>query len=222
MNPKPTAASRGNQQSIVNASEPKERPILFSGPMVKAILEGRKTQTRRIVKGLQFASDVIDEFTAADPAGFWAFDKSNTPLHCVHCPYGQPGERLWVRESHALLTMMDGAEVCAYRASCDDSTFNYTNEFTGNVHCIEVERWRPSIHMTRAASRITLEIVDIRIERLASITVGESIKEGITIQDCRRVNGSAVDAFRNLWESINGPDSWVTNPLVWVVDFKRV
>ncbi len=151
MNRTNTAASRGNQQSFVNASAPKERPILFSDPMVKAILEGRKTQTRRIVKG----SEDVEGWTELERLppiyrGWWSNEDDTAHASIdLDCPYGNVGDRLWVREAHALLTMMDGAEVCAYRASCDDNTFNYVNEFAGNVHCIQVDRWRPSIHMPR-------------------------------------------------------------------------
>lgn len=215
MNRTTTAASRGNQQSIVNASAPKERPILFSGPMVRAILDGRKTQTRRIVKPAP--DDWIDQLHGYDLRGRAPYDIEHPETGAVvgygfqsedafyKCPYGQPGDRLWVREAHGL----DLANKVYYREGFDPK-------------CGWNGKWRPSIHMTRAASRITLEIVGVRVEQLTSITAGESIKEGITIEDCRRVNGSAVDAYRKLWESINGPGSWNENPWVWVVEFKRV
>lgn len=230
MNRKTTAASRGNQQSIVNASAPKERPILFSGPMVKAILEGRKTQTRRIVKAkdsdtsrcitLPTLMQNVNEWRLQDGRWF-GIDGYDTLVFC-DCPYGQPGDRLWVRESHALLAMMNGAEVCAYRASCDDNTFNYANEFTGHVHCIQVERWRPSIHMPRKASRITLEITEVRIERLNRIGDAEAMDEGVSGWVADERCETPRDGFRVLWESINGEGSWAANPWVWVVEFKRV
>lgn len=222
MNRTTTAASRGNQQSIVNASAPKDRPILFSAPMVRAILDGSKTQTRRIVKPQPDA--IHDGKPYWNVGGFrtsWiGRTEPNWGNNPLMCPYGNVGDRLWVRESHALLTMMDGAEVCAYRASCEDSTFDYANEFTGNVHCIQVERWRPSIHMPRKASRITLELTAVRVERLGDISEEDARAEGAIDQEAIDEGYSAVGFFNSLWLGINGDfnrDQWV-----WVVEFKRV
>ena len=220
------------------------RPILFSGPMVRALLDGRKTQTRRIVKAkdsdssrcitLPMLMKNVNEWRLQDGRWF-GIDGYDTLAFC-DCPYGNVGDRLWVREAHALLTMMDGAEVCAYRASCDDNTFNYVNEFTGNVHCIQVERWRPSIHMPRKASRITLEITDVRVEQLNAISEDDAKAEGTDNRsDLAWGHGGqgddmarwAVDhghryAFCHLWDSINGDGAWSLNPWVWVVQFKVV
>ncbi len=114
---------------------------------------------------------------------------------------------------------MDGAEVCAYRASCDDNTFNYVNEFAGNVHCIQVDRWRPSIHMPRKASRITLEITEVRVERLQDISRGDCMAEGCPFPNIAKLT-DPIEWFAELWESIN--ENWDANPWVWVVEFKRV
>jgi len=184
----------------------KERPILFSAQMVRAILQGRKTQTRRIVKGLPYAPLAFAEFTAADPSGFWGFGHANNPIHCIHCPYGETGDRLWVRETH-----------CKYGGG-----FIYRADY-GNLTPISDGvggPWKPSIHMPRVASRIALEITGVRVERLDDISEADAIAEGC---QCAGVPASLTNrgAFAKLWESINGPESWAANPLVWVVEFRR-
>ena len=189
----------------------KERPILFSGAMVRAILRGRKTQTRRICK-----------------KPIWT-DMEDVPNHCtrygnvalpVKCPYGEPGDRLWVKETFAVNSQ---PAVYSYRADWVD----------GVKH---VNKWKPSIFCTRKASRITLEIVAVRVERLQYITGQDAIAEGIhrfDLDGCEYFHwrkeapteehfNSAVMAYRDLWRSINGPDSWDANPWVWVVEFKRL
>jgi hypothetical protein len=175
----------------------KERPILFSGPMVRAILQGRKTQTRRIVKGqpaLWLNDSVMGQFISTDD-------------HLISmCPYGKPGDRLWVRETH-----------CKYGGG-----FIYRADY-GNLTPISDGvggPWKPSIHMPRAASRITLEIVSVRAELLHEITESDAIAEGC---QCAGVPASLTNrgAFAKLWESINGPESWAANPWVWVVEFRR-
>jgi hypothetical protein len=186
----------------------KERPILFSGPMVRAILDGRKTQTRRVVKGLPYAPLAFAEFTAADPSGFWGFGHANNPIHCIHCPYGETGDRLWVRETH-----------CKYGGG-----FIYRADY-GNLTPISDGvggPWKPSIHMPRVASRITLEIVSVRVERLQDISEADAMAEGV--ECCSGWIGHAGEPrriFCDLWKSINGPESWAANPWVWVIEFRR-
>lgn len=181
----------------------KERPILFSAPTVRAILAGTKTQTRRVVKDRH-----ID---AAPPACFFQWLRER-------CPYGQPGDRLWVRETwaygvHAIAAERDEDGPFVYRADGTDQ---------GRL----CARWRPSIHMPRSASRILLEITAVRVERLKDITWSDAAKEGIHVP--RRARDrvdpeiGCVAQFRRLWEQINGSGSWDTNPWVWVVEFKRV
>lgn len=184
----------------------KEIPILFSGPMVKAIMEGRKTQTRRVVKtdgldecgpcGNTLTGDVM--FAARDWVGNHVLRK---------CHYGKPGDRLWVRETFAPC-----AGGIVYRAD-------------GGTACPDGGKWRPSIFMPRWASRITLEITGVRVERLNEISDFDAFQEGvkdepgtITGPYCR----SFVQGFKNIWESINGPGSWDENPWVWVIEFRRV
>lgn len=184
----------------------KERPILFSGPMVKAILEGRKTQTRRIVKGPAQAAMSKDNPCDEEDGGV---------LWVKQCPYGQPGDRLWVRETWANLVGMGFDKNVAYRAESlgkDGKELSYSMEARIDFGI----KWKPSIHMPRCASRITLEIVSVRVERLQNIGQGDACNEG-----CPSLH-EPIDWFTGLWESINGKGSWEANPFVWVVEFQRV
>jgi hypothetical protein len=190
-----------------------EKPVLFSAPMVQAILHGCKFQTRRIVKGLPVEPDVIDEFLPADPSGFWGFDKTNRPLHCVHSPYGEPGTKLWVRETFAV---------------CADNNVFYRAD--GKPDPWEGVKWKPSIFMPRAASRITLEVTKVRIERLHAISERDAQFEGVKRLESGpfEINGMPVhphtssyrEAFAALWDKINGKKyPWSKNHWVWVVEF---
>jgi hypothetical protein len=173
----------------------KERPILFKDVMVRAILVGRKTQTRRIAK---------PRYDDKTPCDHWmAYAPDFIRRHCAHgsegqtCPYGQPGDRLWVRETWAI-NPDDGGAV--YRATDPD------------WEVCECWTWRPSIHMPRWASRITLEITAVRVERLQGISLDDAKAEGV----------ETTDQYAELWCRINGAESWYANPWVWVVAFKRV
>lgn len=204
----------------------KYRPILFSGPMVRALLDGRKTQTRRVVKPQPRRVDGGVPFGDA-PASAHAEPGSMM----MRCPYGKRGDRLWVREAWAESDMADGTPVIAYRAGgCiaigkndphgpDYLIRAYT--FNEDVHA---EAWRPSIHMPRSASRITLEVTGVRVERLQDISEADAIAEGIQelIDAGVDHDGTPRDTFRKLWESINGPGSWESDTWVWVVEFRRV
>lgn len=180
----------------------KERPILFSGEMVRAILEGGKTQTRRILK--QKAIDWLPTLSDISIAG-----KESTGL----CHYGYTGERLWVRETW----MIDpGAErKLHYKADIPFAEEGYN--------------WRPSIHMPRAASRLLLEITDVRVERLQDISRADAKAEGATKAYLNKEGyyteheeGTYKEGFAALWQSINGKESWEANPWVWVIEFKRI
>ena len=202
----------------------KERPILFKGPLVRAILSGQKTVTRRLLKM---------------PHGFWETSATGelVPIP-ANCPYGKPGDRLWVREGFGEIydycehPEMPGCPdenwhiAWKYRADGDFDMKEWDGVFTG---------WKPSIHMPRAACRILLEITAVRVERLQDINDAEIEREGIDLdaladgQDrydmCHA--GSGADgrptlrtAWRHLWESTGG--DWDANPWVWVVEFKRV
>ena len=203
----------------------KERPILFSAPMVRAILEGRKTQTRRVVKpqppaGHNFAGFTIHSTRTSDEGkAVWGAGDALPYLraaHRVRCPYGQPGDRLWVRETWAR-DDEDGA--LFYRA--DVGLGGNADDWERNrIDGAPRYRWRSPIHMPRWASRITLEITGVRVERLQCISDHDAIAEGAQqIGDC---DGAFVAGYRNLWESINGAGSWDANPFVWVVEFKAV
>jgi hypothetical protein len=181
-----------------------DHPILFSAPMVRALLAGTKTQTRRAVK-LQptFRNDHLA-----------------TDLRALldRCPYCQPGDRLWVREAwapeqyDANATTINEIDASvsrpAYRATFDHEP---------------VYVWKPSIHMPRALSRITLEVTDVRVERLQDICEADVWAEGCRVEmfpDAAK-GGTFKLRYRRLWESINGAGSWEANPWVWVVEFKR-
>lgn len=194
----------------------KERPILFKGPLVRAILSGQKTVTRRLLKM---------------PHGFWETSATGelVPIP-ANCPYGKPGDRLWVRETWARV------------GNCDPGYLTFAATYPAclppeleNIPAASEIRWKPSIHMFRRDSRILLEITDVRVERLQDISDAEIEREGIDLdaladgQDrydmCHA--GSGADgrptlrtAWRHLWESTGG--NWEANPWVWVVEFKRV
>ncbi len=228
------------------ATDVRERPILFSAPMVRAILDGQKTQTRRVVNLRNGMIDFVGSGLSRDPAdpssdwnnpscwGYEHFDqgwcllKPDGPSsHQIPCPYGQPGDRLWVRETWADLRGTGiGTASAAYRA---ESLNADGRENADARRCREDYgvKWRPSIHMPRWASRITLEITDIRVERVREISRDDVIAEGICerdglpIEDC---HAGWHEPFAQLWDSINAKRGfpWADNPWVWVVAFKRI
>lgn len=198
----------------------KERPILFNCPMVRAVLDGSKTQTRRVMKPQP--SNVINQL--------FIWKDNATPLDelLALCPYGQPGDRLWVRESFWGCDLPGhGERPCVV----------YDDEWHGKDYRPTVARpWArkfgriPSIHMPRDCSRITLEITAVRVERLQDISEEDSVAEGIerTARQWKSYGGpggfcrSPISSYRSLWESINGTDSWGANPWVWVIEFRRL
>ena len=202
----------------------KERPILFSGPMVRAILDGRKTQTRRMVKWPASYKDheIADAVRALNRSSTKSIGRHG-PCDGIRdrfrCPYGVVGDRLWVRETFADARAMWGKVF--YRA--DDQT-DHDSDGT----------WTPSIHMPRWASRITLEIVSIRVERLQEITEEDAKAEGVErgiwsqpaglfMEPCDETDDKHAtyrDGFGFLWSSIYG--NWDSNSYVWVVEFRRV
>lgn len=230
----------------------KERPILFSAPMVLAILDGKKTQTRRVMKPQPLIHDFCEggkkpalegEFVRTGMIAVGC-DIANQAMRYVNCPYGNKGDQLWVRETFATLSNGDflpvkpdsinsGSVDIRYRA--DDPLHDVSADIRGYG-------WRPSIFMPRWANRITLEITDIRVERLQEINEIDTEAEGIKLIDhnCfenylvdknwiyQGMNRNGVHAVENpimsyasLWESINGIGSWDANPWVWVIEFKR-
>ena len=224
-------------------STAKERPILFKGEMVRAILDGSKTQTRRVVKNaLAQAANRILSY------------KGQTEFDCVlkddsggiiQCPYGKPGELLWVRETHRYWwpdSEDPGSNPCRCHYKADDAILDLPVSWdegpffnSPEYHSLDVEptKWRSPIFMPRWASRILLEITAIRVERLNAISEADARAEGIADGGCLNCGESepcgcadpqpdARDGFAWLWQSINGSGSWHANPWVWVVEFRRM
>lgn len=188
------------------------RPILFSTPMVKALLEGRKTQTRRIVKPQPEQCEQI-AIDCASPSGFSAISDAYGEVHLKHL-FGKVGDILYVRETSAV-TYSTGPKMKRtvwYKA--DDPVIPSNVKF----------KWKPSIHMLRGSARLFLKITDIRVERLQDISDGDAFAEGIqtVVNAGQKDDGTARGAFKTLWQSINGEDSWKENPWVWVITFERI
>ena len=223
----------------------KEHPILFSGAMVRALLDGSKTQTRRVVKP-QPISVIAQPGEGKVPA--WAIvNQAPATGVCVNvcgnedwlrCPYGKPGDRLWVRETF-LDTLGTGVEHQddsgtrhRYAFAADCAPGSYGDQARKDYGL----KWKPSIHMPRVACRILLEIVSVRVERLQNISEADAKAEGITPHEVRHFaifgasaaeraaiyRDAAVRPYRGLWQQINGVGSWDANPWVWVIEFKRV
>lgn len=193
----------------------KERPILFSGAMVRAILEGRKTQTRRVIPN--------DWWRCLDPD-----DEDDRAAAIPQCPYGVPGDRLWVRETWWQIPeptarqLRDGADTwpkVAYAADESDVEREENREFGWKL--------RPSIFMPRQFSRLTLEITSVRVERVQDISEGDASAEGVYVgaEEPRATSGyyGPRNAYKHLWDSINAKrgHSWESNPWVWVLEFRR-
>lgn len=198
----------------------RDRPILFSGPMVRAILAGQKTVTRRVVKLPRWAVPGTIERFDVDLDGASAERRSDGEYAPIPCPYGVPGDRLWVRETFAEHEVDDVQGTRAfYRADHADGECQVRPGWA--------LKWTPGIHMPRVVSRITLEVVSVRVERLHAITEEDAIREGVdavSVADVPR-NGTLTrrDDFAQLWERINGERApWTSNPWVWRVEFRRV
>lgn len=209
-----------------------ERPILFSAPMVLALLDGTKTQTRRICKPAEAAnlSYVVGPFEDVDRVLHLFGDEEGFVQ--FHCPYGQPGDSLWVRETgraEELDSGLDGVRYLADDAFCPiENTPAASEEAWGVLYSYHGKRGAtvPPIHMPRWASRILLEIVSVRVERLNDISEADAKAEGckvpsIIYPDEPRSSYSYAEQYRLLWDSINGPGSWDANPWVWCIEFKR-
>jgi hypothetical protein len=217
----------------------KERPILFKGAMVRAILDGNKTQTRRIIEcicnswhidrvlGDWGLSVPPHKWDGSDPEPLWRWTGKKQPKAGdwvevfqtevddhrggpISCPFGTVGDRLWVRETW---------QFCDYDGPGGypktDIVYRADGETDDKRH-----GWVPSIHMPRWASRITLEVTGVRVERLNEISESDAISEGVTLPNPELE--TYYSGFKRLWQSINGPSSWSLNPWVWVIKFKRV
>lgn len=216
----------------------KERPILFSAPEVRAILEGRKTQTRRIVKPMSakqarwLTPEVLAKVKRVE-VGNWDCGFGVSLEHFISFPFGAPGDRLWVREPFV------------YRHKHDRFYYRADHpKFDPYAH----DGWKSAVAMPRQASRITLEVTDVRVERLQDISEADARAEGArpadasvmfegcghwhdTVDDARNCPGSkrrrdlentARGAFVLLWNKLNNSASWPANPWVWVINFKRI
>ena len=225
----------------------KEKPILFSTPMIQAILEGRKSQTRRIMKPQphRIATEVIksSQFKKGDfIARFKYLDEEIYEItNIFKCPYGQPGDTLWVKETYYAYGMWlrnghNKSGKQSFRFSDTTLTgfkYHYCDDPPENVlpnTKREVYGWfkRPSLFMPHKAARILLRVIDIRVERLQDISEEDAIAEGVSlpnyvdqaIRDVRYPDPSTI--YAELWESINGKGSWDANPWVWVIKFERI
>lgn len=194
----------------------KERPISFSGPMVRAILDGRKTQTRRVIK-TSLNLEIV-------PRG-----------ELVRlCDYGHNGDRLWVRETWATEKRMD-TQKPSFLDYSGDAPLWYKADYSPSTRAVgdkwdyvERGKWRPSIFIPRWASRITLEITEVRVQRVQDISEEDAVAEGTPINDFLPINTARIAGvdtrtyFAELWNKINGKGAWESNPWVWAISFKVV
>lgn len=241
----------------MNAIEIKERPILFSAPMSQAILEGRKTQTRRVIKDVVFSPELI-ECGVGKRAKYYGNESHFKRVGPIDFkPYGQPGDRLYVKETFYAY----GRWIKQYSATknrdewffqdmvhLEGKIYQYADNPPEKVEKKRVENvvgWykRPSLFMPYYASRILLEITDVRVERLQDISEADAISEGVESwvedrmksrpthykiyyqtnpKDPDSYSSTAKVSFETLWQSINGPESWNENPFVWVITFKKI
>ncbi|MEA4465557.1 hypothetical protein VBR84_14785 [Klebsiella pneumoniae] len=199
----------------------KERGMIFNGEMVRALLSGRKTQTRRIIKDCTVGRDQISKFIQIEKKFIGCYPEDVPELIRECCPYGIPGDRIWVREAFRVHSRATDVATLVYKASERNSWTEQTRRVPVAV-CNKPatpEKWTPSLHMPRWASRILLEITGVRVERLRSMSQDDARAEGVIAASGPMEAGLA---FRELWDSIYGEESWKANPWVWVIEFKRV
>lgn len=223
------------------------KPIIFNDAMARAILDGQKTQTRRAVNHISRIGQLWS-FIESRTRGYdfdmrckthWLWHSLTEREVLKRCPYGRPGDLLWVREAWTVHGVATDVVTIRYRANARNSWTEQHERFpleaiTGQVPDASPQKWRPSIHMPRWASRLTLEITDVRVERLQDISEGDAETEGVeAFLDGHKTPGeidesktsfkegeSGKRCFRYLWESINGTGSWNQNPWVWVIEFR--
>ncbi|HCD6704734.1 TPA: hypothetical protein ACNIFQ_001247 [Klebsiella pneumoniae] len=210
----------------------KERGMIFNGEMVRALLSGRKTQTRRPIKWKQTRFTEIGE--REDGSKWpWSEDAEHACDFWHPCPFGAVGDRIWVRETFAALEPGSYEQVKPQEGHCQDLRYAATDRLAKSDADIRGYKWVPSIHMPRWASRILLEITDVRVERLNAISEEDARAEGIIDGGCLNCGKpepcgcanpepDATDAFAYLWQSIYGQENWNANPWVWVISFKRI
>ena len=204
-----------------------ERPILMNGEMVRATLADLKTQTRRVIKPQPIYTAHDGELAFADRECHPFYKKQRG----IKCPYGKPGDRLWVRETFRPAGYDLNGQVIKYRADGSTKVCDSPKSL-GGTGLEHGEVWEPSIFMPRWASRITLEIVSVRVERVQEITLQDIDAEGLHqrgIYSIQRKEGLSLSGairwkFKELWNSINEKRGfgWEANPWVWVVEFKVI
>ncbi|UBN55273.1 hypothetical protein [Pantoea agglomerans] len=223
-----------------------ERGMIFNAEMVRAVLDGRKTQTRRALKLFQNAVSFTPEWDIDCQEIFVAMGKKdhtemNPVLGAIRCPFGAVGDRLWVRETwqaiHDSLDEFGNVDERTWIPSIPKSSDSYWHAVYAEEFGVSnrVDRgfpWRPAIHMPRWASRITLEITGVRVERLNDISENDARAEGVQPlrggywrhyqPEWTQHQLSARGSFATLWKSIYGEESWQASPWVWVIEFKRV
>jgi hypothetical protein len=220
-----------------------EKPILFSGEMVRAILDSRKTQTRRVIKPMSkkqakwLTPELINtvphgemlgggwqmHHPHADTDDLGVYVKYDSPLGWVKCPYGKPGDLLWVRETWASHEYMDDTKPSEFTEGAQMLPVWY--RANNQMHNVNQGKWRPSIFMPRWASRITLRVTDVRVERVQDISEADARAEGVL-----KAGGASLSLytarhhFSQLWDRINAKRGygWDVNPWVWVVEFRLV
>jgi hypothetical protein len=223
----------------------KERPIIFSAPMIKALLDGRKTQTRRIIKPQPEVNDQgnLCGDWLSKPLGGLLVPKLQDIV--IHCPFGEIGDVLWVRETWQIADWTEEGDPFVRYKSTGDVINRGQHVSEGDLERVEEmwaelsgrdnylidnkaadRKWRSPIFMPKWASRITLEITNIRVERLNDISEEDAIAEGVTqyVVDTPtgKLANKVIDDYMEIWESINGKGSRDINPFVWVIEFRRI
>jgi hypothetical protein len=213
--------------ALAQSAPAKERPILFSGEMVRAILEGRKTQTRRVASiadNVRICEGTAKGFLPGLPDGF-----------VIPCPYGQTGDRLWVREAWCPATWGSYEPRKEIPRRPSDALIQFRADYRSRSSVDYDGHWKPSIFLPRWASRLTLEITKIRVERVQEISHEDALAEGCKgyewVESSPYIAGPHTDAgqlpaeeYKELWDSINGKRGfgWDKNPWVWVIEFRRI
>lgn len=217
------------------ASTPRERPIIFSAPMVRALLVSRKTQTRRIIKfpkSVLVDTDVRPYLSTVDNE--WMFDIRHHPgAACsIKCPYGVPGDVLYARETWGVAPSFDdsfdavrrGEELPNKLLARPVSAWKQWIVFRAGGGVFDPDqKWRRTIHMPKWAARIWLRITDVRVQRVQDISEEDARAEGVE-QFMRGTTRSADECrnlFAGLWDDIHGPDAWARNDWVWAISFER-
>jgi hypothetical protein len=201
-------------------------PLLFKAEMVRALLDGTKTQTRRVAKLSKHYANCHLELEGDELMIVNNFDPESRTS--AICPYGQVGDQIWVKETWRTWTSLDQVKPSNLADGCLIEYAAGGNNYAENNLYAMSKNWRSPLFMQKRFSRITLEITNVRVERLNNISVSDAIAEGVDVGDFADImhdvsNGiSIIDRYRDLWDSINGKGAWHKNPWVWVIEFKVV